>query len=92
MKNMYIPQNSQSGDGFRIRILGAIDITLQLTGVPSKYHRSVIIAFVKGHRLSRRQVQHARFIILSIVPPWRQTDFHRGLVCFKSLSLCTLHD
>lgn len=47
-------------------ILGAIDIASQLTGVPSKYHRSVIIAFMKGHRLSRRQVQHARFIALLI--------------------------
>lgn len=31
-------------------ILGAIDIVSQLTGVPGKYHRSIII--VKGHRLA----------------------------------------
>lgn len=47
-------------------ILSAIDIASQLTGVPSKYHRSVIITFVKGHRLSHRQVQHTRFITLLI--------------------------
>lgn len=81
----------------RTRILGAIDIAPQLTGVPSKHHWCVIIAFVKGHRLSPCRRVQTRFITLSIASllPQRQRRFSPWIASRQSQTRyppCTQRD